>query len=213
MSTRFAQLGYTIDGLLPKRTATSVASDVATLRLVDSTEYYTRRGVSVDSQLELPDRIEALLDRYFALRPEEQAGVQRWCHWLNHAAQVWRLSPSAAHIATVQAVEALMPSAKSADRCGACGQSLGPGPTQRFADFLDRYASGPDREQGRKDLYALRSSLSHGGKLLSGELAGDAFHDFTPQTWEQRQLLDTTRTLARVAGVDWLLQRDASSSV
>jgi len=207
LSTRFAQLGYVIDDHRPKRESfTAPGISTARLRLVEPREYLgSARGISVESELELPANIELLLDRYFDRGSTDQERFQRWAHWLNHATQVWSLSPSAAHIAVVQAIEALMPAGAGADRCDACGQPAGPGPTQRFAEFLAEYAPGPAREKARKELYALRSSLTHGGKLLSGEIAGPAFHDFTPQAWDQREMLDVTRTLARIAGVNWLL--------
>jgi hypothetical protein len=54
-------------------------------------------------------------------------------------------------------------------------------------------------------LYALRSALAHGGKLLSGEHAGHACSDFTPRSWEERSLLSLAQRLARLVGINWLL--------
>jgi hypothetical protein len=205
LESRHLQLGYTIDGFAARRSDFTVVENMPALELVPTNDYYNKRGIATSDVLILPDSFETLLDRYFALNGKDQERILRWCHWLNHARQVGSLSPSASHIAVVQAIEALMPPDESAPRCETCGQLTRPEPTQRFADFLQVYAPGIDREKDRKSLYQLRSALSHGGKLLSGELVGHAFSDFTPQSWDERELLITTRTLARIAGVNWLL--------
>jgi hypothetical protein len=209
LDTRFAQLGYALEGLQVKRPNFSDASgDYPSITHLPDSDYYGRRGIAVDDTLALPRSIEVLLDRYFAADPATQERVQRWCHWLNHSRQVWALSASASHIAVIQAVEALMPAPTSGTRCECCGLIQGAGPTQRFAEFLDEFAPGPEQAEGRKELYALRSALSHGGKLLSGELAGAAFSDFTPKTWEERSKLDLAHRLARIVGVNWLMSLD-----
>jgi Apea-like HEPN len=206
LESRFLQLGYTVEGLQLRGEDFSAPEGLLPIETMLIGDYYTRRGIGVDDVLVLPDLFEKLLDRYFALEPKDQERILRWSHWLNHGQQIWNLSPSAAHIAVVQAIEALIPQDDSSPRCETCGRSTGPGATQRFANFLEQYAPGTQQEKGRKQLYDLRSALSHGGKLLSGELAGHAFRDFTPKSWEERSMLGTAQTLARIAGVNWLLR-------
>ena len=119
-----------------------------------------------------PDQIETLLDAFYALPPADAERFLRWCFWVNHADQVSHLARSSAHIAVVQAIEALMPPADDSGTCECCGHRLGPGPTARFADFLGSLVPATDSDDDRphEELYALRSALSHGGKLLQDEL-------------------------------------------
>jgi hypothetical protein len=163
---------------------------------------YSKRGIS---SMELPDSIESALDSYLALARADQDRVLRWCHWLNHARQIGALSPSAAAIAAVQSVEALLPPASGTGRCESCGRGTGPSLGQQFKRFLAKYAPGNDNAAARDRLYQLRSKLTHGGSLLIGELREIAFHEFTPRSWGERELVEQALMAARLAGVNWLL--------
>ena len=205
----FENLPPTQDGpTLPKHDSfTTPPSGMDRLALVGATAYYDRVGMSSIDVLEVPDSFESLLDAYFALNEEDGTKVLLWCHWLNHAQQVIHLSASAAHIAAVQAVEAIMSPTETGRACESCGRPTGVGPSRRFRDFLEEYAPGATHATQRKEFYRLRSALTHGGRLVSGELRGHAFFDFAPYTWTERETMLATQSLARLAGANWLLSR------
>ena len=77
------------------------------------------------------------------------------------------MSRSAAYVALVQSIEALVPESKS-KVCPSCRQpeyQL----SRRFADFLEKYTPSETYGDIRKKLYAVRSELSHGKRLLASE--------------------------------------------
>jgi hypothetical protein len=182
---------------LPKQAGFTDPSGLPALAEVAAESYFDRAdGISAADVLDIPDSLDCLLHTYFTLSRELADRTLRWCHWLNHAQQVSRLSASASQVASVQAVEALI-AAKD-------------GHAARFRAFLDEYAPGKSHESQRKEFYRLRSGVSHGGKLLAGELRSWAFGDFNPQAWRERQMLSAIQSLARLAGTNWL-QAQATS--
>jgi hypothetical protein len=180
--------------------------DLTPTPLIDTSEFYTRRGISPENEvIDLPDQLESLLDAFFDLPPDEAQRFLHCCFWLNHAKQVGPLARSAAHLAVVQAIEALLPEQEDAGNCETCGRQLGPGPTARFDQFLRDFVPSAEAEQQRanKELYRLRSALSHGGKLLQDELSerGMGLH---PSRMNEDALLGRARLVAQLAAVNWL---------
>lgn len=110
----------------------------------------------------------------------------------------------------MQSVEALLPSASAITRCEACGRPIGPSIRQSFNHFLQEYAPGNDHAAARDQLYGVRSKLTHGGTLLTGELRHLAFRDFVPRSWDEREVAERSLMVARLAGVNWLLARSGS---
>lgn len=187
-ASRFGAIGYRLDGADSRfgPAFTEVPQEVPALEVEPKDEYYARRGVSARDVLVLPDSFDACLDSYFGLETDEQDMLLRWCHWLNHSRQTAAISPSAAAIATVQAIEALLPPATVTGHCQACGRSIGPSIRERLKRFLEEHAPGEDNAGSRDQMYALRSKLTHGGTLLNGELRHLALNDFVPKSWDQR---------------------------
>ena len=215
--SKWVQLGYTFPGFNIRANDFTDASGLPSPRFIDVGEFYGRRGISLDDQaIDLPDDLEHPLDAFFALSPDDSKRFLHWCFWLNHAKQAGPLARSAAHIAVVQAIEALMPRAEDSGRCPTCGQAHGPGPTARFADFLREFAPSEDQEgdqeRGHKELYSLRSALTHGGKLLQEELFGRGA-DLHPQQIHEDAVLGRARSLTQVAGVNWLMSRAPESGL
>jgi hypothetical protein len=211
--SRFGTVGYRLDGAHSRYgpAFTEVADKVPLLEVEPKDEYYARLGFSAQDVLVLPGSFEACLDSYFGLERDEQDKLLRWCHWLNHSRQIAAMSPSAAAIATVQAVEALLPPATPTGECETCGRPIGPSIRERFTRFLEEHAPGEDNAGSRDQLYELRSKLTHGGTLLVGELRHLALQEFVPKSWDQRDLAEQSLRLARLAGANWLLRSSRRS--
>lgn len=207
--SRFGAIGYRLDGADARfgPTFTEIPDEAPVLDVEPKDHYYARLGFSARDVLSLPDSVEACLDIYFPLETNGQDRILRWCHWLNHSGQIAAMSPSAAAIATVQAIEALLPPATATRRCETCGLAIGPSIRERFRHFLEEYAPGQDNARSRDQLYGLRSKLTHGGTLLFGELRHLALQDFVPKAWDQRDTAEQAVRLARLAGANWLLAR------
>lgn len=186
-------------------------TDIPPIRLVDDAEFYGRHGISGDMvALELPGSIGVMFDRYHALDRDQRDRFQRWAYWLNHAHLVWNLSRSATYMAVIQAVEALRPPLPTGLPCPNCGRPEGPGPTEQFVQFMDTYVprQQDEAEQERRNLYRLRSAIAHGGKLL-GLDTDPGLGGFYPRPISERSSADLAMRIARMAGVNWLLQAGA----
>jgi hypothetical protein len=177
------------------------------IALIPDTEYFNRRGRRVDHDLDLPQSLQTWVDA--ALACEEQLSKQllRSAYWLRHAYDVFQLSQSASLVAAVQAVEALLPTTKG-QVCSTCNREIGPGPTQKFKNFLQQYVPTTSKEElkARSLLYRQRSQLTHGRELLTS----DSDHHFgwtNPAHAFDRQTLDDALRLARICAINWFSDR------
>jgi hypothetical protein len=165
--------------------------------------YYTEIGISVGQRLRLPDIFEQLLDSYFALSPADRDKFMRASHWYQYAQRTSSYSRSGSYNALVSAVEALMPDVKADYYCICCERPLGVGPTQRFVSFVAQHAPGPGvTAKQRRELYSLRSALSHGGRLLHTDRSawGGMTSAYLADLSNQRGLWQLVRLLL----VNWL---------
>ena len=173
---------------------------LAAIPLVPTAPYYRPRYISNPVGLELPDDMGESFDLFFALSGQRQDRFLQASYWLNQANRVD--SFSAMLLYTVQAVEALSwrPS-RGQPQCPLCRKSQGPGVTQLFNAFLDRFA--PEATEGRQTLYNVRSGLSHGYTppfLVDTEV----LFGLIPQEFEQLQLTWGAWETARIAMHNWL---------
>lgn len=115
------------------------------------------------------------------------------------------LSMSSVLTALIQAIETLIPPPSTEGHCPQCNRSIGPGPTQQFVDFVEAHAPGLP-EGAKRHLYAVRSDLTHGNRLLvHDEYAGMGGH-FTPEAVGQQHDVDQATLVARVALITWLMR-------
>jgi hypothetical protein len=183
--------------------------DAPPIERIDDSVFYdgvhTIPGGGGDA-LDLPESIELLLQRVENLGVDRRSRFLRWSHWLSLSRQSSGLSSSFAYLASIQAIEALQRRVSN-PQCTTCGQELPPGPTGRFADFLDRLVPRQDgeTEKERKKLYALRSSLTHGRAILESDLAS-GWGSFHPSWIDESRASRYASQLARLAGVNWLLE-------
>ena len=105
-----------------------------------------------------------MLNASQAAAPEKRDRFLRACYWYERSGAAWNMSVSLGHIAAVNAIEMIMPP-RSEDRCPECGMNRGAGPTRRFRDFVDCYASLVAQDD-RQRVYGLRSALVHGGHVF-----------------------------------------------
>ncbi len=201
----WTQKGYRLEGFVTAAEMLELAPGPA-LQLIDEQTLYARRGLSGGETFDLPRSIELMFDRYYELDAVRRERLLRWAYWINHSGLVAGISMSASYMAMIQAVEAVRPDVRGGPRCDACGRETGPGPTQQFIAFMDRYVPRQDGETEieRKKLYGLRSGLTHGGTLMEGDLYS-GFDPFTPTWIDQRRTMDRAAVLARLAGINWLL--------
>jgi hypothetical protein len=193
--TRWAQMGYDvgpgfefIGEKLPEPTGSP-------LEVVPAEAYYRDAfsGIEMGRGLEVPDSLEESLTRFVRLDGEDADRFFRALFWLELHSRQWNLSESASFGSLATAIETLMPP-----------PAEGVGPTRHFRDLLEKFApGGGDMEKRRSRMYGVRSAISHGGKLLRGDL-----HWFEggliPTSLDERSLHSDLLHVTRVALINWL---------
>ena len=211
-SSEYRQLGY-VGGLQPPATTSDGFSDVDDLAPIESvpdTEYYGEIGVS-DRPVAVPEGLGELIQTITQLDDKHLSKLRRSSHWKHVADRVFTFSASASYAATAAAVEALMPSPARCDACNLvlaaqepcpeCGQSSS-GVTEQFRRFVDCYAPGIDKSE-RAALYHLRSSITHGDRLLAREGEPYGFRHNPAERRERARQMAFAHIL-QVIIVNWL---------
>ena len=181
------------------------ACEGAPVARVATDEYYSRLGTSIGQSFDVPEEVDVLIAAFFALDNVEQERFLRGSFWFRHARRTYSHCQSASFIALVSAIEALAGDSAQGAPCKECKKPTGPGPTQLFGDFVERYAPGTAKKD-RQELYRLRSKLSHGGHLLHHDSA-IWMGGFSPTYLDQWTNMDLMQGIVRVALIHWLRDR------
>jgi hypothetical protein len=149
------------------------------LEEVASGEYYTAIGHD-GSGLPIPDDLDESICRYRSLSPALRAKFDRATYWMGMASRQWEDSMSASFASLVSSVEALTERGiKHSVYCDKCKKEVShdvPGATENFRAFFERYAPEPGLESRRNNMYAMRSGILHGSKLM--QLDPERVNDF-----------------------------------
>lgn len=142
--------------------------------------YYSNSGITSDP-FDLPDSIVQSLDRIFALSHVDYERFFRACTWYEKGQDIWQDSASSSFVALVSAIETLI---GESTKCKTCHQDIPEAllicndcnqpryqVTKHFKDFLIKHYSGlSSMPKEAAILYATRSGLAHGIKLLQQDL-------------------------------------------
>ena len=128
------------------------------------------------------------------------------------ASRQWTISVSGTFAAYVSAIEALTERGVAHHfNCPVCNgqtQHEVPGATSRFRDFIDTYAPGTNLAGRRDKMYALRSGILHGSKLI--ELDYALAFGWDPSWLNQRDLIWELSSVTRIALRNWLRSRTSA---
>jgi len=172
------------------------------IREIPHAEYYGANFILGDDELVLPDDLRGMLNVWQRLRHDDRLRFIRAARWIMAARDLWDYHASSYYIALIASIEALS-SGEPTTRCSECNQVKEV--TRRFSDFVDRYAlPGESDEVNKRDLYALRSQLAHGGLRLDIDETEWATVRLTPNWLTQREAFDTLSQLTKRVVVGWL---------
>jgi hypothetical protein len=207
LQTAYVNEGYFVgEGFLLVADDFSDPSKYPQLAVVPDDDYYARRGVSRD-EMDVPACLDVFFDRFDAAGTRTRDQLLRASYWLDAAYRVWHVSKSLSFIATINAVEVLIPEAEE-DRCPECGRDRSPGPTARFHDFVETYAADEGAEE-RKALYRLRSAFVHGGALHNLDIPR-SWGGMEPHVLRHYELHDIALKVSRSAIRTWFLSQPAT---
>jgi hypothetical protein len=182
-------------------------SEYSQLNVVPDAEYYARRGIE-RNEMEVPASLDEFFDRFEAADSRTRDQLLRASYWFDAAHRVWDVSKSLSFIATINAVEVLVPEPEE-DRCPECGRDRSPGPTARFHDFVEKYAAGQGVDE-RKALYRLRSAFVHGGALHNLDIP--RAWGMEPHVLRHHELHDIALAVARTAIRTWFISQPIAHS-
>lgn len=162
------------------------------LEEMEPEEYFTTvvhdgRGLCV------PTDLDQSICCYTALSAGNRAKFDRALFWMGMASRQWNISVSLSFTSLVSAIESLTERSK---------------PGQRFKDFFDTYASGAALAKRRGDMYALRSDILHGNRLM--QLDQELAFGWDPPWRNESALHEELWGLTRIALRNWLKKPTAT---
>jgi hypothetical protein len=205
----FVQEYYAVDGFAGEASAFSDDARPAPTAL--QSDYYGNT-LRPTQELDVPDCLSELIESFVQLGPSDRKRFLRAAHWVSVGNDQWNIHVSSYFISLITAVETLVPPAMHAEKCATCGRDAGPGPTQRFHDFVEQYLPANKFTLNRKYLYRVRSDLAHGWKLFQVDVA-PWLADLTTTALEEREAwMDLAQTV-RIVLVNWLKSKAGQASV
>jgi len=195
-----AQEGFTIEGCQP-------------LRLIPDSKYFDRPNpvafiVGKDVELELPSSVTSLIDRYYSLSEKVRRSILSAFFLFDQAIELFRTHRSLSFLSAISALETVIDveyQDTPNEVCPCCNREkykVG----EKFRDFVGRYGGvSPDFRKVSNHLYDLRSRISHGGRLLLGDLEITTFA--SQYGFSELQDRWTVLQLCRICILNWLLSR------
>jgi hypothetical protein len=206
----YRQEAYYYDGMCNPAADFSPIAHLEGIDAIPPDEYYRGEHRSNKDPVRVPSDLSESFDHFYRLDPAKQGRFLSACYWLSQANFACSLSMT--FLAAVQAIETLVDPAKGGMKCGHCGLTKRPGPTQQFCSFLERYVPSAHRgDEGRRLLYQVRSGLTHGYRppfLADTEIMGM----LNPAAYDQGEYIALALTCARVALKNWLQDMGGSPS-
>jgi hypothetical protein len=201
---------YSIDSLTRFSDSFTAQGSLPDISKVPTKEYYGRFGADFDAAMDVPTAFDDWQRKFRTLDGLARVKFLRAAFWLQHAVRVQSISQSAALTALIQAIESLLPSYSSGEECHTCKRNVGPGPTKLFGDFVGNFAppsiGAVDSKRANRDLYNLRSQLTHGKSLMTLDREirwGWA----SPLEAQEEMQLDRAYRTARFCAINWLATR------
>jgi hypothetical protein len=169
----------------------SSVEGVSPMGTMEYYEYFSNPRQDLNPPMRVPVLLATFFDRFESLGKSEQNRFLRSAFWFQHASNIWEESNSAAYLAIVTSIETLVP--------------RGGGPTKGFVDFINRMVPTSEDDIGeRRELYRLRSALTHGGDLFHADMEG--IGGMNPKSASESYRHSIAMSLARQVLLNWLLR-------
>jgi hypothetical protein len=196
----FANLG-------PPVAETLSTTECDKLEEIEPDDYYLNIRGFDGKGLRVPSDLDNSICLYLALPFQHREKFDRAAFWLDIASRQWTMSASASFASLVTAIETLTEGRGAIHNysCPVCGKPTShevPGATRRFIEFFDSYAAGQALAKQRSEMYALRSSILHGSRLM--ELDGSLATGITPADYNEGKLQRDLWGLTNTAIRNWL---------
>ena len=145
------------------------------------------------------------LEKYSYLSQKDREIFLRAAYWYSNAGKTREYSFSSAYIALVNVIECFIQT-RIIGICNYCSQAIyDKSINQGFKDIIDEFAGGLDNKT-KGELYGLRSSLSHGSKIMPQD---DFLQNssFTPYNFKHSMSYRLVANIVQFTLYNWLHSR------
>jgi len=205
-SYKYLREGYRFPGFFDIGPGFADTANIPQMETMEYYEYFSNPRQELNAPMRVPVLLATFLDRFGSLARSDQERFMRSAHWFHHTSNVWQDSKSAAYLAIISSIETLRPAVPPSEKCEKCGSPLRKGVTKQFVECLDGKASASKEDVSvMKELYRLRSALTHGGDLFHADT--QAHLDMNPKSTAEAQSYYVAMSLARRALLGWLMRK------
>lgn len=196
--------------------------EVSPIRVMPLGSYFSKYRDEItagtDSEIQMTDQMDHLLDKYFSLEPVRKQAFYVACHLLVQALELRHQAPSLSLVGAVSAIETLVSVGIETTSCPTCGQSTSTEicevchlpqflVSKKFKEFIKEYVgSSSSISNFATRLYGFRSDVTHVGRLLRVELGDTGFYSGGKD--EQADFSRKALWVPRFAIVKWLLSQE-----
>ncbi len=194
------------------------------IKLIPKIDYYWYEPMYGDKkEVDLPENIDIVLEKYFSLTTEEKKICNSSLHQFTNGLDLFKTMKSLSFFAFVSCIETLVnfeyrnnklefecndcKSVKTSNySCNKCGKPIW-GISAKFREFLFKYvSSGLNAKKLYNKIYSIRSQITHTGFLLSGDNFLD--WDFTDKTEAINIKHAEAMQLCRRSVSNWLVHKE-----
>jgi hypothetical protein len=202
MRCSLRQVGYIPKGMPPHSGAFTPIDGYSAMSVVENLDWIEAMRAGTEA-LRVQGFVAPLILSYETLDPTSRRQFLRSAYWFHHAHVTHAHSASAVLLALVSALDTLLPPAPSSERCPTCGLSVGTSRTKQFADYIEQLIpSVPHLRSAARDLFKLRSDLTHGWHLLDHDESAEI--TIAPFAANEDRHIQDARMLIKYALRRWL---------
>jgi hypothetical protein len=205
-SYKYLREGYRFPGFFDIGPGFADTAKIPQMETMEYYEYFSNPRLDLNPPMRVPVLLATFLDRFESLGSSDQERFMRSAHWFHHASNVWQDSKSAAYLSIISGIETLGLAVPPTERCAKCGSPLRKGVVKQFVETLGGISSVSKEEVDvRRELYRLRSALTHGGDLFHADT--EALLNLNPKSAAESHSYFIAMSLARRALLGWLMQK------
>ena len=198
--------------------------DFKKIEFIPRIDYYWYEPMYGDQkEVDFPDNIDAVLEKYYALTLQEKKICNSALHQFSNAIDIFKTMKSLSFFSFVSCIETLVnyefrndeiefecndcKSVKASNHsCKKCGKPIW-GIASKFREFLYKYVfRSEEAKKLYNKIYSIRSQITHTGFLLSGDNFLD--WDFTDKTEAINIKHAQAMQLCRRSVSNWLIKKE-----
>ena len=184
---------------------------IASLKEARMHEYFTDNPVDdYLHEVQFPNTLESALHYYYNLSSDTRKIVNSCIYLACDGMDISSNKRSLSFLSYISAIEGLvgLEDDTSPDICPQCGRPI-LGINQKFVSFLSKFVAGSAKSQKKyKDIYNLRSRITHSGKLFQSDYELSFNENDEEKSYNEWLMELETLQLFRISLDSWLRYKD-----